>query len=87
MIQPSFAPAVSQTTPELRRRASHTLQIARRKLQPGQAGTRKLLAEYGEKLVCVRYRYDAENQRQIKTVELVVEEKPWQPRPAKSPLN
>jgi hypothetical protein len=87
MNQPNLTPAVRQNTPKLLRRTPHTLRIARRKLQPGQAGTRKLLAEYDEKLVCVRYRYDAENQHQIKTVELVVEEKPWQPRPAKIPLN
>ncbi|MGB7538731.1 MAG: hypothetical protein WBM17_09345 [Anaerolineales bacterium] len=27
-------------------------------LQPGQRGTRKLLAEYGKRMICVRYRYD-----------------------------
>jgi hypothetical protein len=27
-------------------------------LAPGQNGTKKLLARYGERLVCVRYRYD-----------------------------
>ena len=36
-------------------------------------------AQYGEQLVCVRYRYDAERQRRLKTVELIVEEKPWTP--------
>jgi hypothetical protein len=87
MNQPNLAPAVSQNTPKLLGRAPHALRIARRKLQPGQAGTRKLLAEYGEKLVCVRYRYDTANQRRIKTVELVIEERPWQPRPAKIPSN
>jgi hypothetical protein len=46
-----------------------------------------LFAEYGEKLVCVRYRYDAANKRRIKTVELVIEEGPWQPRPPKIPSN
>jgi hypothetical protein len=48
-------------------------------LQPGQKGTKKLLAQYGERLVCVRYRYDATRQRRLKTVELVVEETPWRP--------
>ena len=28
-------------------------------LRPGMAGTKKLLARYGERLVCVRYRYIA----------------------------
>ena len=48
-------------------------------LQPGQKGTKELLAQYGEQLVCVRYRYDATRQRRLKTVELVVEETPWRP--------
>jgi hypothetical protein len=80
-------PAVGQNTPKPFGRGPHAFTIARRKLQPGQAGTKKLLAEYGERLVCVRYRYDRENKRRIKTVELVIAEGPWQPRPAKIPAN
>jgi len=30
---------------------------ARLKLKPGQYGTKKLLVRFGERLVCVRYRY------------------------------
>jgi hypothetical protein len=45
------------------------------------------LAEYGDKLVCVRYRYDAANTSRIKTVELIIEETPWEPKPAKIPVN
>jgi hypothetical protein len=30
------------------------------KLKPGQRGTKKLLDQYGDALVCVRYRYDRE---------------------------
>ena len=52
---------------------------ARLKLKPGQRGTKKLLAEYGEKLLCVRYRYDKERKKRVKTVELIVEETDWQP--------
>jgi len=48
-------------------------------LQPGQKGTKKLLAEYGDQLVCVRYRDDKASRRQLKTVELIVEERPWGP--------
>jgi hypothetical protein len=33
----------------------HVLAIRR----PGQRGTVKLVERYGDKLVCVRYRYDA----------------------------
>jgi len=49
-------------------------------LAPGQNGTKKLLARYGERLVCVRYRYDAARKLRHKTVELIVETTPWSPR-------
>ena len=39
-------------------------------LKPGQRGTKRLLAEYGDRLVCVRYRYDAERNKRFKTVAL-----------------
>lgn len=48
-------------------------------LKPGQKGTKKLLAKYGDRLVCVRYRYDAQTKKRYTTVELIVEEGPWQP--------
>ncbi len=52
---------------------------ARLKLRPGQKGTKKLLAEHGDALVCVRYRYDEANSTRIKTVELIVEKTAWRP--------
>jgi len=48
-------------------------------LKPGQKGTKQLLAQYGDRLICVRYRYDAERKKRFKTVELLVEERNWQP--------
>ena len=48
-------------------------------LRPGQKGTRKLVERYGERLVCVRYVYDAKLCRQYKTVELIVSSAAWQP--------
>lgn len=48
-------------------------------LQPGQKGTLQLLKEYGDQLVCVRYRYDKLRGRRLKTVELIVDEQPWVP--------
>lgn len=50
--------------------------------QPGQPGTKKLLARYGERLVAVRYCYDEALNCRHKTVELIVETVPWnfQPR-------
>ena len=47
--------------------------------QPGQPGPKQLVAEYGAKLVCVRYRYDAAKGRRIKTVELIVKKTPYTP--------
>ena len=52
-------------------------------LKPGQKGTKGLLAQYGDRLICVRYRYDAQRRMRLKTVELVVAERylpPLRPR-------
>jgi hypothetical protein len=49
-------------------------------LRPGMPGTKRLLARYGERLVCVRYLYDDARNRRLKTVELVIEEAPWHGR-------
>ncbi|MBI2383445.1 MAG: hypothetical protein HYV18_05180 [Gammaproteobacteria bacterium] len=48
-------------------------------LRPGQNGTKKLSQKYGDRLLAVRYRYDAARNIRIKTVELVEEELPWAP--------
>jgi hypothetical protein len=58
----------------------------RLKLKPGQKGTRKLVAQYGKQLVCVRYRYDAQKQKRYKTIELIVDEIAWKPRPSAETL-
>lgn len=54
----------------------------RLKLKPGQKGTKKLVQEYGDNLVCVRYRYDEKSQKRFKTIELIIEEIPWNPKEA-----
>ena len=46
----------------------------------GQEGTRKLVERFGERLVCVRYLYDAGAGRRYKSVELIVSSAPWRPR-------
>ncbi len=51
----------------------------RLRLNPGQNGTKKLARKYGEKLVCVRYRYDPDSRKRYKTVEIIVEEVDWNP--------
>ncbi len=48
-------------------------------LKPGQKGTKQLLAQYGDSLVCVRYRYDAQRKKRFKTVELIVAQRDWDP--------
>ena len=40
-------------------------------LEPGQKSTKQLLAQYGDHLVCVRYRYDAQRKKRFKTVEFI----------------
>lgn len=54
---------------------------AKKKLRPGQDGTKSLLDKYGEQLLCVRYRYDEERQLRHTTVELIVATVPWRPAP------
>ncbi len=43
-------------------------------LHPGQDGAKQLCVQYGDRLVCVKYRYDEQKKRRYKTVELIVEE-------------
>lgn len=48
-------------------------------LKPGQKGTMRLVEKYGKSLLCVRYRYDENRGVRLKTVEIIVEEKPSAP--------
>lgn len=52
---------------------------ARLTLRAGQEETRKLVEKYGDRLVYVRYRYEAVRKRRVKTVELIEEEVSWLP--------
>ncbi len=56
-------------------------------LKPGQNGTKRLTEKYGERLLCVRYKYDKTNQKRYLTVELIEEEIDWveSPGPAQVP--
>lgn len=53
---------------------------SRLSLKPGQKGTKHLTELYGNRLLYIRYRYDEERGVRLKTVELVIEEKPWHPK-------
>lgn len=54
-------------------------------MNPGQPGTRRWMVKYGDDLVCVRYRYDAERDRRFTTVEIIVDEFPWKKK--STPIN
>ena len=69
----STAPAEpsARATPPRREPESSTSRV-RLHLKPGQKGTKQLLAQYGDRLTCARYRYDAQRKQRFKTVELLV---------------
>lgn len=46
-------------------------------LKPGQKGTKRLIEKYGDRLVCVRYKYDMTARKRYTTVELIEEESEW----------
>jgi hypothetical protein len=48
-------------------------------LKPGQRGTKKWLSQHGDRLVCVRYRYDVQRRRRYTTIEIIVAESQWIP--------
>ncbi len=56
-----------------------TVKLTGRKLTAGMPGTKKLVEKFGEKLVCVRYKYDPEKKIKLKTVELIIDKGFWDP--------
>jgi len=70
-------PSAGATPP--RRSPESSAARVRLHLKPGQKGTKQLLAQYGDRLICVRYRYDAQRKKRLKTVELLVAERDWTP--------
>ncbi len=50
--------------------------------EPGERGTQRLVDQYGERLVCVRYRYDPQKPKRYETVELIIAEESSIPAPA-----
>jgi hypothetical protein len=48
-----------------------------RTIKLGKRGTKILMREYGERLICVRYRYDRDTHKRYKTVELIVNHWDW----------
>lgn len=56
----------------------------KRILHPGQPGTKKLVKRYGDKMLCVRYRYDEDKMMKYKTIEIIIDEKSWQGKTQKN---
>ena len=56
----------ARATPPRRSPESSTSRV-RLHLKPGQRGTKQLLAQYGDRLICVRYRYDAQRKKRLGT--------------------
>jgi hypothetical protein len=56
-------------------------------LQPNQDGAQQLREQYGEQLVCVRYRYDETTKERWKTVELIIEKSAWDPPKPQWPVD
>ena len=49
-------------------------------VQSGQPGTKKYIRIYGADLICVRYKYNYKKRERYKTIELIVDKKPWNPQ-------
>ena len=45
-------------------------------LKPGHKGTKRLVAQFGAALVCVRYRYDERTGENLTTAEIIVDRRP-----------
>ena len=54
--------------------------------KPGESGTEKLVAKYGDRVVAVRYRYSHAERKRFKTVELIVAEEDWTPPPSRDEI-
>jgi len=61
--------------------------ITEKTLIPGDPGTKKWMKAYGDRLLRIRYRYDRNTKKKIKTVELIVEEKSYRNKKTGIPGN
>jgi len=61
--------------------------ITRRTVYPGAPGSQKWQKLYGDKLLCVRYKYDDQKNKRITTIELIADEQEWQPNTTFIPKN
>ncbi len=63
------------------------MMITQKTLLPGQPGSKKWVEKYGRRLVCVRYKYDAQTREKMITVELVEQKKKWRKNKKRIPGN
>ena len=61
----------------MRRPRRHDAWVVVSTFRPGEKGTKRLLRDWGPRLVCVRYRYNAQRKTRVKTAEIVVDEVAW----------
>ena len=61
--------------------------MIKKTLLPGDPGTKAVTEKFGEKLICIRYRYDPEKQMRLKTAEIILEAKVWKPDKKRIPGN
>ena len=64
------------TTPAPNRMSAHADTHVVKRLKPSQPGAVKLTRRYGDALVCVRYRHNAEGTHRYTTIELIVDDAP-----------
>jgi hypothetical protein len=58
-----------------------------RNLLPGKPGTKKLVDQYGDDLICVRYRYNLKQEQRLTTVEIIVDKQKWNLNESRTPPN
>lgn len=83
---PAYRNPALRDLPDLlaRPRATTDFGQVKKKLAPGDNGTKRHPQRHGDRLVCVRYRVDAERGVQYTTVEVVVDERPLAAAPART---
>jgi hypothetical protein len=59
----------------------------KRKLTPGEPGTKRWMEKFDKDLLCVRYHYDENNDIKLTTVEIIVKKTVWKKNFSKVPAN
>ncbi|MFH0974950.1 MAG: hypothetical protein V1874_04110 [Spirochaetota bacterium] len=59
----------------------------KRKLIPGEPGTKRWVEKFGKDLLCIRYRYDENQNIKLTTAEIIVNKNTWERNSKKIPPN